>query len=206
MAKKMEFKFNGETIKWEEKSHAQIFRNFWDLMKETDLEKTIETIDLVGIRTSESELFIAKNGSKKKNIPLIEGERWIYTHLTPKAMEKAYEKFLKGWNGEYVQPQETVTAAEETEETNEPTETVETPQANATEQYDEPLVIKTAEEIGKDELAQEEYGVNFSDLLPSQKGKITKKYNAAQRANIESEESQEETSEESEQQEAQLEA
>jgi len=88
----------------EGKSHAAIFRNFWAHFLTTDLEKTIETIELVGIRTSEDEFFVAKNGSKKKNI-FVKENYWIYTHLTPIAMLKAYEKFVAGWEGEYEAPE-----------------------------------------------------------------------------------------------------
>lgn len=111
--KKFEMTVDGKKIKFEEKSHAAIFRNFWNHFMSDNLEKTIETIDLVNIRTSDFDMFIAKNGSKKKNIELVEGERWIYTHLTPAAMEKTYEKFLKGWAGEYVKPEDKVEAKPE---------------------------------------------------------------------------------------------
>lgn len=109
---------NGETkeqLKIEAKSYAEAFRQFWTHFMTTDLIKTIETVDLVGIRTSDSEFFIAVNGQKKKNIQLTPST-WIYTHLTPKAMEKAYEKFLKGWNGEITAPVDDITAMPETDD------------------------------------------------------------------------------------------
>ncbi|MEJ9302018.1 hypothetical protein ABEW33_23360 [Priestia megaterium] len=97
---KFEMNVNGETIKWEEKSYAQIFRNFWAYFMEKNLQKTIDIIELVKIRTSDSEYFISKNGSKKKNIH-VKDDLWIYTHLTPKAMEKVYENFIAGWDKHY---------------------------------------------------------------------------------------------------------
>ncbi|WP_257391416.1 hypothetical protein [Cytobacillus gottheilii] len=98
MEKKQKFEMdvNGETIVWEEKSHAQIFRNFWAYFMEKDLQKTIDKIEQAGIRTSDNEYFVSINGSKKKNIFVKEGY-YIYTHLTPSAMQKTYEKFLNGW-------------------------------------------------------------------------------------------------------------
>lgn len=99
-----EMNVNGETIKWEEKSYAQIFRNFWAYFMEKDLQKTIDIIELVGIRTSDSEYFISKNGSKKKNIH-VKDDLWVYTHLTPKAMERVYENFIAGWDEHYETPQ-----------------------------------------------------------------------------------------------------
>ena len=95
-----EMNINGEIIRWAEKSHAQIFRNFWQFFMEKDLQKTIETIEFTGIRISDSEYFVAKNGSKKKNI-FVKDNYYVYTHLTPSAMQKAYEKFKKGWE-EYI--------------------------------------------------------------------------------------------------------
>ncbi|MFY0780710.1 hypothetical protein AB1K18_10490 [Peribacillus simplex] len=50
-----EMNIDGEIIRWAEKSHAQIFRNFWQFFMEKDLQKTIETIEFTGIRTSDSE-------------------------------------------------------------------------------------------------------------------------------------------------------
>src|SRR4051812_19369064 len=98
-----EMNIDGEVIRWAEKSHAQIFRNFWQFFMEKDLQKTIETIEFTGIRTSDSEYFVAKNGSKKKNI-FVKDNYYVYTHLTPSAMQKAYEKFKKGWEDIYKQP------------------------------------------------------------------------------------------------------
>ncbi|WP_050180636.1 hypothetical protein [Domibacillus robiginosus] len=86
-----------------DKSYAGCFRKFWDYFIKYDVNKTVKIIEKAGIRTSESDLFIAKNGSKKKNIPLVEG-RWIYTHLNPQAMERVYEKFISAWKEE---PEET---------------------------------------------------------------------------------------------------
>jgi len=99
-----EMNVNGETIKWEEKSYAQIFRNFWAYFMEKDLQKTIDIIELVGVRTSESEYFVAKNGSKKKNI-FVKNNLWVYTHLNPQAMDRIYEKFIRGWEENYETPQ-----------------------------------------------------------------------------------------------------
>ena len=64
-----------------------------------DLDRTVKAIENAGIRTSDSDLFIAKNGSKKKNIPLKEG-CWIYSHLNPEAMKRTYDKFILEWNQE----------------------------------------------------------------------------------------------------------
>lgn len=91
-----EITINGETIKWQEKSHAQIFRNFWTYFMEKDLQKTIHTIKLAGIRTSDKEYFVAKNGGKKKNIH-VKDDLWVYTHMNPEAMERVYKKFINGW-------------------------------------------------------------------------------------------------------------
>ncbi|MFU7590094.1 hypothetical protein ACMX9J_14315 [Priestia sp. RMT2NF4] len=101
---KFEMNVNGETIKWEEKSYAQIFRNFWAYFMEKDLQKTIHIIELAGVRTSESEYFIAKNGGKKKNI-FVKDNLWVYTHLNPQAMDKVYAKFIKSWEEHYETPQ-----------------------------------------------------------------------------------------------------
>ena len=94
--RKYEFTINGEIVIFMDKSYAGIFRQFWFHFMNLDLHKTIETIENAGIRTSDSEYFVSINGSKKKNIPLIEG-RWIYTHLNPEAMERAYNKFITEW-------------------------------------------------------------------------------------------------------------
>lgn len=104
MPKKFEMTIAGEKITLESKTHADVFRQFWAHFMKLDLQKTIDTIDLVNIRTSDQANFVAVNGQKKKNIPLTDN-RWIYTHLTPAAMEKAYNKFIKGWNGEIAEPE-----------------------------------------------------------------------------------------------------
>lgn len=105
--KKLSFEANGQKIEWVEKSHAQVFRNFWAHFINEDLDKTLQTIEETGIRTATEPEFIAKNGSRKKHIPVTDG-LWVYAHLTPKAMDKLYEKFLFVWNGGKVeQPQET---------------------------------------------------------------------------------------------------
>lgn len=93
------FKVNNTVLVITDKSYAGCFRKFWDYFMNYDLERTVKTIENASIRTSDSELFIAKNGSKKKNIPLKDGF-WIYTHLTPKLMESAYAKFIFEWNQE----------------------------------------------------------------------------------------------------------
>ena len=93
------FKVNNNTLVITDKSYAGCFRKFWDYFMNYDLERTVKTIENAGIRTSDSKLFIAKNGSKKKNIPLKQGS-WIYTHLSQKLMESAYEKFVLEWNQE----------------------------------------------------------------------------------------------------------
>ncbi len=98
------FNVNNTTLIITDKSYAGCFRKFWDYFMTYDLDRTVKTIETAGIRTSETDLFIAKNGSKKKNIPLKEG-CWIYTHLTPQLMERAYEKFVLEWNQE---PEKTV--------------------------------------------------------------------------------------------------
>lgn len=98
-----EMNIDGEIIRWKEKSHAQIFRNFWQFFMEKDLQKTIETIEFAGIRTSNSEYFVAKNGSKKKNI-FVKDNYYVYTHLTPSAMQKVYDKFINSWEDIYKQP------------------------------------------------------------------------------------------------------
>lgn len=110
---------DGETIRWEEQSHAQIFRNFWNLFMEKDLQRTIETIELVGIRTSDSEYFVAKNGNKKKNI-FVKNGYYIYTHLNPIAMQKVYQKFLTGWEETYIEPKGEIIHTESEERYKEP--------------------------------------------------------------------------------------
>ncbi|HDR6309439.1 TPA: hypothetical protein QCU60_001260 [Bacillus cereus] len=92
-----------ETITWEETSHAQIFRNFWQYFMEKDLQKTIKTIELVGIRTSNLPFFESINGSKKKNIFLTD-DHYVYTHLTPAAMQKLYTKFISSWEEQNDEP------------------------------------------------------------------------------------------------------
>lgn len=191
---KYEITIDGKVYNFEEKSHAAIFRSFWNTFMDLDLEKTIATIELVGIRTSELEFFTAQNGSRKKNILLNEetGNQWIYTHLTPKAMENAYKKFKDGWEGTYdpeaKKPKKTKpeTAPIENEPTAEPLAVVEpapeqlTIETVETEETAPAVKEKDLIELAKDLLAQEDYGVDFSDLVPTQKGKITKKYNALQ--------------------------
>lgn len=168
---------DGQEIKLSDKSHAGIFRNFFGTFKNLDLQKTIETIELVNIRTSTEELFVAKNGSKKKNIALVEGV-YIYTHLTPVAMQKAYDKFLAGWGGTFVANAPNVAADDITAEP----ETDDDLAPEITQQLI--AAIETAETIetdpimiAKNEISMEDYGVDFKDLLPSQKGKVTKTYN-----------------------------
>ena len=102
--KKLEITVNNQKINWEEKSYAQLFRNFWTHFMELDLDKTVETIELAGVRTSSEEYFISKNGAKKKNI-FVKDDLYVYTHLTPKAMEKTYDKFLMGWEGKFATTQ-----------------------------------------------------------------------------------------------------
>jgi hypothetical protein len=109
-----EMNIDGEVIRWAEKSHAQIFRNFWQFFMEKDLQKTIETIEFAGIRTSNSEYFIAKNGSKKKNI-FVKDNYYVHTHLNPVAMQKVYEKFIKGWEGIVKQPKVEILTVEHKE-------------------------------------------------------------------------------------------
>ncbi|MFD4931740.1 hypothetical protein ACFWMS_23110 [Peribacillus butanolivorans] len=98
---KYEVTVNGMEITLKDKSHVGIFRQFWAYFMNLDMDKTIKTIESVGIRTSDSEYFEAKNGSKKKNILVKEGY-WIYTHLNPQAMQRTYEKFISGWEVETV--------------------------------------------------------------------------------------------------------
>lgn len=185
--KTFEMNIAGTETKWEEKSHAQIFRNFWAHFLELDAEKTIETVKLVGIRTSTEDCFIAKNGSKKKHIMLTE-DLYVYAHLTPKAMENLYAKFIKGWTGEW----QTVEVAVErvVDDINAMPETDDDvsglPMMNS---------AKTAPADERDALAEEEYGTPFSELVPVQKGRITKKWKAQQRAAVSAEEIEETTSE-----------
>ena len=164
-------KVDGKEILLTDKSHAGIFRNFFGHFLTTDVQKTLETIALVNIRTSDSELFIAKNNSKKKNIPASDGV-WIYTHLTPDAMRKAYDKFLAGWHGTYVPnaPKvapnvvDDITAEPETNDDLTPPEFIPTPETD-------PVML------AKNAIAQIDYGVDFADLVPTQKTKVTKAYN-----------------------------
>ncbi|ELK48491.1 UNVERIFIED_CONTAM: hypothetical protein N8J90_14970 [Halobacillus marinus] len=93
------FNVNGDTLTILDKSYAGCFRKFWDYFMNYDLDRTVRTIEKAGIRTSDSEYFVSKNGSKKKNIQLID-DRWVYTHLNPGAMERAYNKFISEWNKE----------------------------------------------------------------------------------------------------------
>ena len=100
--KKFEIEHDGMKTVIEDKSHAGIFRQFWAHFFNENVDKTVETIELVGIRTSDKPLFVAKNGAKKKNIEVpMTKDLYIYTHLTPAAMQKAYAKFLKGWEGKW---------------------------------------------------------------------------------------------------------
>lgn len=200
--KKYTFKVDGNEIKFEEKSYAAVFRSFFAHFMNENLDKTVETIDKVGIRTSDDSLFIAKNGAKKKNIELVENERWIYTHLTPKAMEKAYEKFVAGWTGEWDKMQEEKRKQEEEaqkakEEKKAEKERKRKEKEEAKQKKKEEKEAQKAEEVkeepqeperekdevekAKDAIAQEEYGVNFEDLVPTQKTKVTKTYNKAQK-------------------------
>lgn len=94
-----EVTISGIPVRFKDKSHAGIFRQFWSYFLYLDIDKTIKTIERVGIRTSDSQYFESSNGAKKKNIFVKDG-CWIYAHLTPKAMQKVYGKFLSGWEGE----------------------------------------------------------------------------------------------------------
>jgi uncharacterized secreted protein with C-terminal beta-propeller domain len=136
MPKKYEMTIAGEKITIESKTHADVFRQFWAHFMNLDLQKTIDTIDLVNIRTSDQANFVAVNGQKKKNIPLTDN-RWIYTHLTPAAMEKAYNKFIKGWNGEIAEP-EKLKVASENEISDIAKQMIEKEKAKQTEQQPEP--------------------------------------------------------------------
>jgi hypothetical protein len=156
----------------EGKSYAECFRQFWAHFMDENLDKTVETIELVGIRTSDSEYFVAKNGSKKKNIHLGDTDTWVYTHLTPKAMEKVYEKFIKGWEGKYT-PSEQTKMVEKTvlvpETEDDASETEIEPEA-------QPIhTVKSEDEI-RDEIAQELFKQNYTDLKPHQKGQVGKKF------------------------------
>jgi hypothetical protein len=181
--KKFEMTIAGETLKWEEKSHAQIFRNFWNHFLDKDIEKTIEIIELTNIRTSETEYFVAKNGSKKRNIPVKENY-WIYTHLAPIAMQRVYDKFKSGMEGTYNKPEpkapapvDDLTAEPETTDDLAPEITNELMVIPPTDEQTElPIVEKTPEEITKDEIAQELFGTDFMELVPTQKRKVTIAY------------------------------
>lgn len=173
MKAQFEMKIGKETIKCEEKSHAANFRKFWSHFMEKDLKKTVETIDLVGIRTSDSELFIAKNGSKKKNIPLTE-DRWIYTHLTPAAMHKAYEKFAKGWEGKWEQKTDAKDAPAKAKAPKKPEMTE--------EEYlesDEAAAAAEAENADFDKKIEKQAK---KELTPQQKAAETRKKNAEKKA------------------------
>jgi hypothetical protein len=164
-------KYELTNVTVEGKSYAECFRQFWAHYMNDNLEKTIETIALVNIRTSNDEFFIAKNGSKKKNIRLGDMDLWVYTHLTPKAMEKVYEKFELGWEGKYVQPEEKkkVDKPEPQPETNDDASETEIDES-------QPIhTVKSEDEI-RDELAQEKYGKSYTDLKPHEKGQIGKKF------------------------------
>lgn len=63
---------------------------------EKDIQKTIKFIKLFGIRTSNPPFFESINGSKKKNT-FVTDDYYVYTHLTPAAMQKLYTKFISGW-------------------------------------------------------------------------------------------------------------
>lgn len=194
--KKFEMTIAGETLKWEEKSHAQIFRNFWNHYIEKDVDKMKEIIELTNIRTSELEFFIARNGSKKRNIP-VSDNYWIYTHLTPDAMNKAYEKFKSGMEGTYVKPEkknktvktpkaDDLTAVPETDDDLAPEITNELmvipPTDDATDAPQHTcLTLEEFDLIGKNEISMEEYGVWYEDLKQTQKMTVSKKYKKLQR-------------------------
>jgi hypothetical protein len=155
-------KYELTNVTVEGKSYAECFRQFWAFYMDKDLEKTIETIELVGIRTSDSEYFVAKNGSKKKNIRLGDTDTWIYTHLTPKAMEKVYDKFTSGWEGKYVKPEEKV---------DKPKKAVQEEQPEA-----QPIHTVKSEMDIRNEIAQEMYKQDYENLKPSLKGQVGKKF------------------------------
>lgn len=195
---KFEINVEGTKLMIEDKSHAGIFRQFWAHFITTDLIKTIESIEIAGIRTSEQPNFIAKNGQKKKNIPVTE-HLFVYGHLTPAAMLKTYEKFQDAWDGKIVAPLDDVTAQPETnddlsvinQQIDQEIEMLNADnESKELNEQQEEILTKTADAITKDSLSQEEYGVDFEDLIPTQKGKITKAYNKLIA------ESQEETQEE----------
>jgi hypothetical protein len=155
-------KYELANVTVEGKSYAECFRQFWAFYMDKDLDKTIETIELVGIRTSDSEYFVAKNGSKKKNIRLGDTDTWIYTHLTPKAMEKVYDKFTSGWEGKYVKPEEKV---------DKPKKAVQEEQPEA-----QPIHTVKSEMDIRNEIAQEMYKQDYENLKPSLKGQVGKKF------------------------------
>lgn len=100
MTNKFTIEANGTKTELVDKSHAGIFRQFWAHFMALDLNKTIENIEIAGIRTSDQTHFVAVNGQKKKHIPVTEN-LYIYAHLTPAAMQKSYEKFVNAWEGKY---------------------------------------------------------------------------------------------------------
>jgi hypothetical protein len=160
-------KYELTNVTVEGKSYAECFRQFWAFYMNEDLQKTIETIELVGIRTSDSEYFVAKNGSKKKNIRLGDTDTWIYTHLTPKAMEKVYDKFTAGWEGKY----------EKSDQTKMVEKTVLVPEtdddASETEiEEAQPIHTVKSEMDIRNEIAQEKYGKSYDELSPSLKGQV----------------------------------
>lgn len=157
---KLEIKVDGQTIKWEEKSHAQIWRNFWNHFIETDLAKTVETIEKAGLRTDDKPEFVAKNGSKKKHVAITE-DMWIYSHLTPKAMQKTYEKFTFVWEGGVLEAK-----AEATKPEDKPEEAVvETQETSPVTPSDEPATDGIKGTSADDE------------LTPAQKRAITRERN-----------------------------
>ena len=173
MNKTLTITLNGKEITFEEKSHAAIFRSFFAHFMNEDLDKTIETIEKTGVRTSENPNFVAVNGQKKKNIFVKDGF-YIYTHLTPPAMKKTYEKFVFVWEGGVLEAK-----AEATKPEDKPEEQPETPQETPQE---------TPPVTPSDEVPVETVKGSSADdeLTPQQKAAITRKRNAeAKKARLE---------------------
>lgn len=183
ITKKLQITVDGKEIIFEEKSHAAIFRSFFNHFIEQDTEKTIQTIELAGIRTSENSHFVAVGGQKKKNI-FVKDDLYVYTHLTPGAMQKAYEKFVKGWEGKF----EIVATEEHTPEPNTPENEETQPEQvveqipEATEATEATSVNDEADEASEtqitlDEVAIEKFGKQYDELLGWQKGQTKAHFN-----------------------------
>lgn len=90
--KELKFIYDNKLINMEGKTHAALFRSFFDWWKEEDIIKTIYGLFHSNLRLSTEPVF-ERNVIKKNNYAVTE-DLYVITHITPKTMDSGIIKFL----------------------------------------------------------------------------------------------------------------